>query len=73
MADAKTTKAEPAAAAVPADFPLSLEEFCSRLSASDRRVELITAFARSEKALGFVKDTESAYSARFAAFIKTPA
>jgi len=70
MADAKTTKAEPA---VSAEFPLPLEEFCARLSASDRRVELITAFARGEKALGFVKDTESAYRKRFAAFIKTPA
>lgn len=82
MADPKTKDDAPAAPAVPvapvvpaeqADFPLSLNEFCSRLSASDRRVELISAFARNEKTAGRVKALQADYQTRFAAFIKTSA
>lgn len=69
------SKGTPAAA--PADeqsgFPLTLEEFCTRLSQSDRRVELIGGFHAMERAAGNTKDVESAYQARFEAFVNQPA
>lgn len=55
------------------DFPLSLDEFCARLSQTDRRVEMIGAFNAAEKAAGRVKDTEQAFNARYVAFINQPA
>ncbi len=55
------------------EFPLTLDEFCSRLSINDRRVELIGAFHSTEKAAGRTKDLESKYSARYTAFINQPA
>lgn len=65
--------AKEAAKAEQTEFPLTLEEFCSRLSLTDKRVELIGAFAHVETAEGRVKDVESAYAARFADFINQPA
>ena len=53
--------------------PLTLDEVCSRMSLTDRRVELIGAFHADEKANGRTKDTETAYKARFVAFCKQPA
>ena len=76
MADtpaAKTTAAAPAEQAEQTEFPLTLEEFCSRLSATDRRVELISAFARSEKAERRNKALHSEFAARYDKYIKTPA
>lgn len=70
------SKTAPAAAPAQPDessFPMALEEFCSRLSASDNRVELIGAFAHSEKAAGKAKDTDAAYAARYAKFANQPA
>jgi hypothetical protein len=55
------------------EFPLTLDEVCSRMSLTDRRVELIGAFHADEKANGRTKDTETAYKARFVAFCKQPA
>jgi hypothetical protein len=55
------------------EIPLSLDEFCLRLSAADSRVELIGAFHSVEAKAGKSKDVESAYSARFNAFINQPA
>jgi len=52
---------------------LSLDEFCSRLSSSDKRVEMIGAFHHTEKAAGRNKDIESAYIARYSDFINQPA
>lgn len=49
----------------PTDFALSLDEFCARLSARDRRVELIAAFHHVEKAAGRVHARESEFVARF--------
>jgi hypothetical protein len=66
----------PAAAPAPAEqaeFPLTLAEACARISANDRRVEMIGAFHSSEKAAGRLKDLESAYRTRFAAFCNAPA
>lgn len=65
--------AAPAEPAAPAAFPLSLDEFCTRLSGTDRRVEMIGAFAHEERAAGRLKDTEAAYRQRFAAFASRPA
>jgi len=55
------------------EIPLSLEEYCTRLSAVDRRVELISAFHAEEALAGRVVDVESAYALRFDAFINRPA
>lgn len=55
------------------ELDLTLDEFCSRLSRTDRRVELIGAFASSERRAGTVKATETEFSARFKAFITAPA
>jgi hypothetical protein len=63
-------------ASVIADNPeqeLTLQEFCQRLSSVDKRVELIGAFHYSETAAGTVKDLESAFADRFAAFLNKPA
>ncbi|MEX3764466.1 hypothetical protein [Paraburkholderia phenoliruptrix] len=60
------------ATAVPAVPLVSLDEFCSRLSARDRRVELIAGFHHVEKAAKKFKDVESNYQARFSAFVNKP-
>lgn len=57
----------------PAEFELTLDEVCQRISAGDKRVEMIGAFHSSEKAAGRLKDLESAYRSRFAAFCNAPA
>lgn len=67
------SKSKPKAEAAPAVFKLTIEEFCTRLSASDRRVELIGAFHATETKAGRRKDSEDNFRARFAAFLKTPA
>ena len=54
------------------DFPLTLDEFCTQLSTTDKRVESIGAFYATEKAAGRTKDTAPAYSGRFAAFLAKP-
>ena len=76
MAKAPTSlddQTDASAAAAPDAFPLAIDEFCARLSISDRRVELIGAFHTVEKAAGRVKDLESAFAERFAAFVNQPA
>lgn len=57
---------------VAAPDEVTLDEFCTRLSKSDKRVELIGAFHHSEQSAGRIKDVESEYSSRFAAFINKP-
>jgi hypothetical protein len=51
---------------------LTLDEFCLRLSKSDKRVELIGAFHYTEKAAGRFKDAEQNYQTRFEAFVNKP-
>lgn len=51
---------------------VTLDEFCARLSNSDRRVELIGAFNFTEKLAGRTKDAESNYQTRYGAFINKP-
>lgn len=62
-----------AATSEEAEFPLTLDEFCTRLSRTDRRVELIGGFEHSERVAGRVKDVESAYAKRYAEFCNKPA
>lgn len=71
----KTEKIDvPQETAAPAqDVSLTLDDFCRRLSETDKRVALIGGFHAEEKASGRTKDRESAYRARYADFIKRPA
>lgn len=55
------------------EFPISLDEFCTRQSGKDQRVELIGAFFRVEKAAGRTQDLQGAFAARFEAFASQPA
>jgi len=52
--------------------PLTLQEFCMRLSNVDGRVELIGGFHHVEQSAGHLKDTEEAFRARFDAFANAP-
>lgn len=54
-------------------IPLSLDEFCQRLSATSRRVALIGGFHAWAKAQGLVKDVESTFQAAWTRFISLPA
>lgn len=54
-------------------IPLSLDEFCQRLSATSRRVALIGGFHAWAKAQGMVKDVESTFQAAWTRFISLPA
>lgn len=54
------------------EFALPLSDFCTQLSATDKRVESIGAFYSTEKAAGRYKDLPSAYAVRFAAFLTKP-
>lgn len=55
------------------DIPLSLDEFCMRLSNTDKRVELIGAFHYVETQAGSLRDTEVAFQSRYTAFATKPA
>lgn len=74
---AKATQAEAAAAPVqsiePAEYPLPLEEFCTRLSVTDKRVEIIGAFAHAETRAGRIKALATEYAGRYRAFVNKPA
>jgi hypothetical protein len=59
-------------AQVEAPEHMTLEEFCTRLSKNDKRVELIGGFHHSELAAGRIKDAESEFQTRFAAFVTKP-
>jgi hypothetical protein len=54
-------------------IPLSLDEFCQRLSATSRRVALIGGFHAWAKAQGLVKDVETTFQAAWNRFISLPA
>jgi hypothetical protein len=70
MAKTTAVAAEPVESA--GGEPLTLTEFCRRLSERVRSPELIGAFEHSEKAAGKTRDTEVAFRARFDAFTKKP-
>lgn len=52
---------------------LTLVEFCTRLSATVKRPELIGAFEATEKRAGRVLATEAEFLARFESFCSAPA
>lgn len=62
-----------ATSAVVEAYPLTLTEFCTRLSTSDRRVELIGGFEHAERTSGRVSDLEVNFAKRFAEFANQPA
>jgi hypothetical protein len=65
------TSAESATPAQP-DEAMTLQEFCTRLSITDRRVEMIGGFHSDETRNGRVKDTEANFNARYMAFVNKP-
>lgn len=70
--DAQDPAVVAAAAADAASTAVTLDEYCMRLSQTDRRVELIGAFHSLEKRHRHMKDTEAAFSARFTDFVNKP-
>lgn len=52
---------------------VTLDEFCSGLSQSDKRVEMIGAFHSAETSSSRFKDPLAAYQSRYSAFINAPA
>lgn len=62
----------PVAVAEVAAQTLTLSEFCSRISESLRKPELIGAFHSTEVAAGTVRDTAEAFQARFDEFVNKP-
>ena len=70
---AKETTQVDAVKAAGDELPLSLQEFCTRLSLTDQRVELISGFEMDERIAGRLKDTDSGYSKRYQDFINRPA
>ncbi len=72
VADVAVSADQVAAEPAPAEQDLTLYEFCQRLSSKDSRVELIAAFHYTETAAGTIKDVESAFNDRFAAFTTKP-
>jgi hypothetical protein len=57
----------------PAEFPITIEEFCIRLSKGAAQPELIGAFHNVEVRAGRLRDKQSAYAARWTAFPTQPA
>lgn len=56
----------------PVVIKLTLNEFCTRLSETVNRPELIGAFASTERASGKASDTEAAFQDRYNSFINKP-
>lgn len=61
------------AGSAPASLPLTLTDFCLRLSESLRRPELIGAFEFHERTAGRLKATAEEFQARFDEFTNKPA
>lgn len=55
------------------EYPLTIDEWCTQLSATDRRPELIGAFAAIESSAGRGVALPSVFAERYTKFIKTPA
>lgn len=66
-------KPAPKADKVQGDFPLALNEFCARLSATDKRVELIGGFHLHCRTKGLNGARESEFRREFGAFAGLPA
>ena len=52
---------------------LSIDDFCVRLSETDKRVEMISAFNSDERQVGRVSDTADNYASRYQVFLNKPA
>ena len=52
---------------------LSIDDFCVRLSETDKRVEMISAFNSDERQAGRVSDTADNYASRYQVFLNKPA
>ncbi|EIW6162822.1 hypothetical protein MF451_003819 [Salmonella enterica subsp. enterica serovar Saintpaul] len=53
----------------PTEFEVSLDEFCCRLSLTERRSGLISVFHYRERKENRYRDLPSAYAARFEAYV----
>lgn len=65
-------KSAPAADTGEVEAQITLNEFCTQLSQSDKRVELIGGFNATETQAGRIKDTFAGFSERFTAFVNKP-
>ena len=63
---------QPEVSAEPEAITLSLVDFCTRLSETVKRPELIGAFEFRERAAKRMKATEAEFRARFDEFVNTP-
>lgn len=71
---AKSDTTQPEAKSQATNSPaMTLHEFCTRLSETEKRVELLGAFEAKERKAGRNKATAEVYAASFAAFINKPA
>lgn len=70
--EAAMPKTRTTEAPAPVEPETSLAEWCSAASATDRRVELLNAFARIETTAGRVKATAAEFADRYAAFANRP-
>jgi len=52
---------------------ITIEQFCTALSATDKQVELIGSFHNAERAAGHHADSHENYQARYLAFASQPA
>lgn len=57
----------------PAEDRVSLDEFCARLSETEKRYTLLAAFHASELKARCTRDTATAFAERFKKFIQAPA
>lgn len=69
---AKSNTSETTTAPESAPILLSITDFCTRLSETVSRPELIGAFAAVEQRAGRVSDTAEKFRSRFGAFINQP-
>jgi hypothetical protein len=53
-------------------IPLTLDEFCARLSKSDSRVELIGGFYADAKRRGHTKDVDVGFLRAFESYVTRP-
>lgn len=52
---------------------ISLSEYCARVSSTDKRVELIGAFFKSQVSCGATSGTETEFDAAYQLFVNQPA
>jgi hypothetical protein len=71
-ADTPQASAPTAAATTAAPHEMTLERFAIELSLRDKRVGLVNGFVFVEKQARHFKDVESAFQARYDAFVTTP-